>query len=94
MLARKRVKWLMVGSRQESERTMEKEEKKELEEERQEGEEEGKLLEGGVEGLGVPGGLITIEPDCDHPGEVTRLARGACHVDPNRSHFPVRFCGK
>lgn len=21
------------------------------------------------------------EPDCDRPGDVTRLARGACHVD-------------
>lgn len=48
MLARKRVKWLTVGSRQESERTVEREERKELEEERQEGRKRGNFWKVGL----------------------------------------------
>lgn len=80
MLARGKVKWFIVGSRQDSERSQEEEE-----------EEQGEMLKGRAEDLGVSLRLITIECDCDSLSDVTRLIKVASHIDPNRSDFPERW---
>ena len=92
MLARGRVKWLTVGSRQYSGRS--REEKADEEGEGRSGEEEGELLERKGQGTGGLFDADNKSMNVNKFSDGTRLFIAASHIEPNRSDSPVRLYGK